>query len=234
MTWTSETDKQIRFRDTALPHMDTLFNSAVKLTYNKDDADDLVQDTYYKAYKYFGHFKPGTSIKAWLYSILKNTFINNYRKKSKQPNMLDYSEVEPYIETLKESNGSIGSDYFDSKIGDLTDDFSDEVKFGLERLTNDFRLILVLADIEEFTYEEIAKILNIPLGTVRSRLFRARKSLHNILKPEKVVNKIKIDSKITNKIKTTTKILKSTKLKTKVHVTLSLNNSVEECLCTAC
>ena len=161
------------FETEFLPHVDSMYNFAYRLTSDGDDAKDLVQDTYLKAYRFVDSFQPGTNAKAWLFRILKNSFINNFRKKSKEPNKVDYQEVESYY----------NSDEVDEKITtDLRTEttkemIGDEVSIALNSLAVDFRTVVILCDLEGFTYEEMAKILDIPIGTVRSRLHRARNLL---------------------------------------------------------
>jgi RNA polymerase sigma-70 factor (ECF subfamily) len=150
-----------------------LYSFAFRLTYDQDDARDLVQDTYLKAYRFFDSFEKGTNAKAWMFRILKNTFINEYRRKTKEPNKIDYQEVESYYNS-DSVNTTITSDL---RVDAMKEMIGDEVANALNSLGVDFRTIIILCDIEGFTYEEMAKILNIPIGTVRSRLHRARQLL---------------------------------------------------------
>jgi len=156
-----------------LPHLSSLYNFAYSLTSNQDDSDDLVQETFLKAYKFLNSYQSGTNAKAWLFRILKNSFINDYRKSSKEPPKVDYQEVESYY----------NSDDVDIKMTtDLRVDavngmMGDEVAMALNNLDVDYRTIIILCDLEGFKYEEMAKILDIPIGTVRSRLHRARQLL---------------------------------------------------------
>lgn len=165
------------FETEMLPNIDALYRFAFKLTGNEDDANDLVQDTFLKAYRFISSYEKGSNAKAWLFRILKNSFINNYRKASKQPNQVDYEEAETYLNTgLSARTSSI--DGRDKLFGGM---IGDEVTRSLNALPVDFRTVIILCDIEEFTYEEIAKIVDIPIGTVRSRLHRARKMLREML-----------------------------------------------------
>lgn len=150
-----------------------LYNFAYRLTFDQDDARDLVQDTYLKAYRFFESFEKGTNAKAWMFRILKNTFINEYRRKTREPNKIDYQEVESYYNS-DSVNTTITSDL---RVDSVKEMIGDEVANALNKLAVDFRTIIILCDIEGFTYEEMAKILNIPIGTVRSRLHRARQLL---------------------------------------------------------
>lgn len=156
-----------------LPNIDAMYNFAYRLTFDEDDAKDLVQDTYMKAYRFINSFQRGTNAKAWLYRILKNSFINDFRKKSKQPSKVDYQEVENFYNSDDvDSNKTV-----DLRIDTLKDMMGDEVSNALNSLAVDFRTVIILCDLEGFTYEEMAKILDIPIGTVRSRLHRARNLL---------------------------------------------------------
>ena len=161
------------FDNEFLPNIDAMYNFAYRLTFDEDDAKDLVQDTYMKAYRFINSFQRGTNAKAWLYRILKNSFINDFRKKSKQPSKVDYQEVENFYNSDDvDSNKTV-----DLRIDTLKDMMGDEVSNALNSLAVDFRTVIILCDLEGFTYEEMAKILDIPIGTVRSRLHRARNLL---------------------------------------------------------
>ncbi len=172
--WETHEQKNELFQNEALIYMDALFNSALKLTYNEQDANDLVQETYFKAYRFFDQYKQGTSCKAWLYTILKNTFINKYRRKTKKPDQVGYDAIEPFVDLIKDSQFK-GVDTPDDIV--INDYLSDEVDEALTKLPYDFRMVLILSDIEGFSYKEIADILSCPIGTVRSRLSRARKMM---------------------------------------------------------
>jgi RNA polymerase sigma-70 factor (ECF subfamily) len=165
------------FETEMLPHIKSLYHFAYRLTNNEDDANDLIQDTYLKCYRFLSSFERGSNAKAWLFRILKNSFINNYRKASKEPNKIDYEEAENYLNTGKSSY----SDSIDLRDKIFRGLVGDEVSKALNMLPVDFRTVIILCDIEEFTYEEISKIINIPIGTVRSRLHRARKMLRDML-----------------------------------------------------
>jgi RNA polymerase sigma-70 factor (ECF subfamily) len=170
-------EKDARFEAELMPVISPLYNFAFRLTLDEDDANDLVQETYLKAYRFFDYFEPGTNAKAWLFRILKNSFINDFRKKSKQPAKVDYNEVESYYNTDDvEGEGEMAatSDMRSQAVQEL---IGDEVASALNSLPVDFRTVIILCDLEGFTYEEMAKILDIPIGTVRSRLHRARNFL---------------------------------------------------------
>ncbi len=171
-------DKQRVFNEEFMPHIDAMYNFAFRLTLDEDDAKDLVQETFMKAYRFINSFETGTNAKAWLFRILKNSFINNYRKKSKQPNKVDYQEVESYYNS-DSVNENITTDLRVETVQHL---IGDEITNALNSLDVDFRTVIILCDLEGFTYEEMAKILDIPIGTVRSRLHRARNLLKEKLK----------------------------------------------------
>lgn len=173
----SKEEKDARFEAELLPVLDPLYNFAYRLTLDEDDANDLVQETYLKAYRFFDYFEQGTNAKAWLFRILKNSFINEFRKKSKQPAKVDYSEVEGYYNTEDVEGDNGVATTTDMRSESVQDLIGDEVASALNTLPVDFRTVIILCDLEGFTYEEMAKILDIPIGTVRSRLHRARNSL---------------------------------------------------------
>ena len=162
-----------------MPHINSMYNFAFRLTMDEDDANDLVQDTYLKAFRFISSFERGTNAKAWLFRILKNSFINDYRKRSKEPSKVDYQEVE----TTYNSEEAAEVDHTtDLRVETVQDMIGDEVANALNSLPVDFRTVIILCDIEGFTYEEMAKILDIPIGTVRSRLHRARNLLKDKLR----------------------------------------------------
>jgi RNA polymerase sigma-70 factor, ECF subfamily len=161
------------FEHETLPHMDALYNFALRLTNDPDEADDLLQETYLKAYRFFDKFEKGTNCKAWLFRIMKNSFINIYRRVSKEPDKVDYNEVEEFYDTIR-ADTSASSDMEEQLFSNLLDD---DVSHALEALPEEFRTVVILCDIEEFTYEEIAEFVDCPIGTVRSRLHRGRKML---------------------------------------------------------
>jgi RNA polymerase sigma-70 factor (ECF subfamily) len=170
-------EEELLFEREMVPHLRSLYHFAYRLSNDEDDANDLVQDTYLKAYRFLGSFEQGSNAKAWLFRILKNSFINNYRRISKQPNKIDYEEAENFLNTAQASH----SDTIDAREKMFRGLIGDEVARALNRLPVDFRTVIILCDIEEFTYEEISKVIDIPIGTVRSRLHRARKMLRESL-----------------------------------------------------
>jgi len=161
------------FNNELMPQIDALYNFAFHLCYNEDDANDLVQETYLKAFRFIDKYIQGTNAKAWLFKILKNAFINQYRKKSKRPTQVDYEEIATY----HDSEDASYVDFFDLREEIFQGMMGDEVTNAINALQIDFRTVILLCDIEGFTYEEISKILDIPIGTVRSRLHRARNML---------------------------------------------------------
>lgn len=169
----SDKEKDSIFNGEFMPHINSMYNFAYRLTFDEDDAKDLVQDTYLKAYRFIDSFQQGTNAKAWLFRILKNSFINDYRKKSKEPSKVDYQEVETYYNS-EEVDRQITPDL---RVDSLQDMIGDEISNALNSLDVDFRTVIILCDLEGFKYDEMAKILDIPIGTVRSRLHRARNLL---------------------------------------------------------
>ena len=166
----TEKEKGEIFNTEFLPHINPMYNFGYRLTLDRDDAKDLVQDTYFKAYRFIESFQRGTNAKAWLFRILKNSFINDYRKKIKEPTKVDYQEVESYYNS-EDVDRQITPDL---RVDALKDMIGDEISNALNALDVDFRTVIILCDLEGFKYEEMAKILDIPIGTVRSRLHRAR------------------------------------------------------------
>ncbi len=173
----SEKEKVQVFNNEFLPHINSMYNFGYRLTLDEDDAKDLVQDTYLKAYRFIESFQKGTNAKAWLFRILKNSFINDYRKKSKEPSKVDYQEVESYYNS-DDVDRQITTDL---RVESLQDMIGDEISNALNSLDVDFRTVIILCDLEGFKYDEMAKILDIPIGTVRSRLHRARNLLKDKL-----------------------------------------------------
>jgi RNA polymerase sigma-70 factor (ECF subfamily) len=170
-----------RFTDQTMDLMPSLYNAALRMTRNRADAEDLVQETYLRAYRGFDSFEEGTNLKAWLYRILTNTYINSYRAKKRRPEETELDEVED-LYLYHRIGGLEAAMAGRSAEDELLDRFSEaEVKEAVEDLPENFRMAVLLADVEGFSYKEIAEILDIPIGTVMSRLHRGRKALQKRL-----------------------------------------------------
>jgi len=163
-----------------MEYMPSLYSAALRMTRNSDDAEDLVQETFLKAYRAYAGFQEGTNLKAWLYRILTNTFINSYRAKRRRPEETELEDVEDlYLyRRLGGAEGASGRSAEEEALSRFTDD---EVKAALESLPEGFRLAVLLADVEGFSYKEIAEIMDVPIGTVMSRLHRGRRALQKAL-----------------------------------------------------
>jgi RNA polymerase sigma-70 factor (ECF subfamily) len=166
-------EKQREFQSEALPHMDFLYNYALRMTYNAADAEDLVQETFLKAFRFWDSYEKGTNIRAWLFRIMKNAYINRYRKEKKEPETVEYQEVENFYNNVRGSAAE-SSDLQEAVFSNLLED---EVSRAIAELPDDFRTVVILCDIEELTYEEVAAFVDCPVGTIRSRLHRGRKLL---------------------------------------------------------
>jgi RNA polymerase sigma-70 factor (ECF subfamily) len=177
----TEDQRRERFERDAMPLMPSLYSAALRLTRNPADAEDLVQEAYLRAYRGFGGFTPGTNLKAWLYRILTNTFINNYRKKQRQPVTILEEEIPDWYLYDHLADGSSGGETASAEAQVLERMPDEDVQAALDALPEAFRMAVWLADVEGFAYKEIAEILGIPIGTVMSRLHRGRKSLEKML-----------------------------------------------------
>lgn len=179
-----ENTRRKEFEETAMEHIDSLYNMALRLVFNKEEAEDLVQETYLKAYRFFDSFQKGTNIKAWLYKILKNTFINKYRKEIATPGEILYEDLEAVNSGLaykQETNSTGLADTLESKYADFSGLLEDDVKQALDSLPAEYREAILLSDVEELSYQDIAEIANVPIGTIKSRLNRGRKLLQKKL-----------------------------------------------------
>ncbi len=171
-------EKYQEFEKEAMPHKGILYNFALRTTGNAEDARDLLQETFMKAFRFWDKYEKGTNIRAWLFRIMKNTYINRYRKEVREPSMVDYDDIDNFYESVRDQI----KDSSDLQKNLYSNTLSDEVTEALQALPDDFRTVVILCDIEGLSYEEISDFLNCPIGTVRSRLHRGRKILADVLK----------------------------------------------------
>lgn len=180
-----ENNRRQEFEEIAMRHIDSLYNMALRLVFNKEEAEDLVQETYLKAYRFFNTFEKGTNIKAWLFKILRNTFINKYRKTMSMPNEFFYEDAESlnnHVTYDQEAKSEEPADTLESKYTDLSNLMEDDVKHAIDSLPVEYREAILLSDVEGLSYKDIAEITNVPIGTIKSRLNRGRKLLQKSLR----------------------------------------------------
>lgn len=175
-----EPDLKSRFTEEAMPLLDQLYGGALRMTRNPQDAEDLVQETYLKAYNAFDSFTPGTNLKAWLYRIMTNTYINSYRKKQRRPLVTSAEDVTDSQLYTSSSHDSTGLESAEVEALKLMP--NSRISEALNSLNEDYRMVVYYADVEGLAYKEIAQVMDIPLGTVMSRLHRGRKQLREMLK----------------------------------------------------
>lgn len=167
------------FEKSELPFRDQLYKTALRLTRSSEDAEDLLQETYLKAYRHYASFQPGTNLKAWLFKILKNTFINEYRRRKQLPAQVDFAELEETFESALANTDATATRTPEDEL--LEHSLDGEVRTSLVALPHNYKVVVLLADIEGYAYKEIADILAIPVGTVMSRLYRGRRLLEKAL-----------------------------------------------------
>jgi len=181
----TQNQKRKTFEREAMPHMDALYRTALRMTKNESDAEDLVQETMIKAYRFWDKFEPGSNCRAWLFKIMTNIFINDYRSKSRAPVAVDVDDIDDnylYGQLASQSDDDNPERQLFAKV------FDKDVRKAIEELPEDFRLVVILSFLEGFAYQEIAEIADLQLGTVKSRLHRGRKLLQKRLLDYAITN----------------------------------------------
>jgi len=184
------------FDSEVIPHLNSLKSYALKMTNDLDNSDDLLQDTLLKAFRFFHNYEKGSNAKAWLFKIMHNSFINNYRKKVKQPFKVDYDDVQNFYENIR-SDDITGQHYERDAFDNV---LNDEILKALSVLPDNFRTIVYLCDIEGYSYKEVSDFVDCPIGTVRSRLHRTRKTLYALLYKYALENGYAKSKKVQNKV----------------------------------
>jgi RNA polymerase sigma-70 factor (ECF subfamily) len=179
ITMSSANQHKHSFESSCVQHLDNLYLAAYKLTQNKTDAEELVQDTYVRAFRFKKNFEPGSNLKAWLFRILTNTFINNYRHKNHERKFVERSAVEPVYDKILNEQAKAYSSNPESYL--FSSFFKSQLEKALDELPEDFKIVVILSDLQDFSYKEISKMLDCPIGTVMSRLHRGRKLLQRHL-----------------------------------------------------
>jgi RNA polymerase sigma-70 factor, ECF subfamily len=174
-----DVSEKTKFEEIAFEHMNSLYSTALRMTRNAMEAEDLVQDTYLRAFRFFDKFETGTNFKAWIFKILTNTFINKYRKKARTPQSVQLDKVEFGLADKDDQPSPLEWGGYDEE--QYQELFDDDIKAALSQLSEEFRMVILLADVEGFSYKEIAEMVDRPIGTVMSRLFRGRRILQRVL-----------------------------------------------------
>ena len=167
--------KQAEFEKQMLPHLDALYRSAFSMTKNAGDAEDLVQETFVRAFQFFEQFQGGTNARAWLFRIMTNLYINSYRKKAREPDRVSYDEMEDFYLYNRLSDAQSSNSAASPEEAIIQKVQAEAIQTAIERLPDEYRETVILADVNEFSYQEISEMLSIPIGTVRSRLSRGRR-----------------------------------------------------------
>jgi len=176
---TAGPDRRAEFEALALPHLDSLYRTGLRMTRSREEAEDLVQETFMKAYRSFATFQPDTNMRAWLFKILTNSYINRYRRQSLEPVRTSFNDVKSFLVSEDAAEATASTEAMEDF--DLGERLDGEVKQALEELPEEFRLVVIMALVEGLSYKDISRALDIPLGTVMSRLYRGRQALKNRL-----------------------------------------------------